>query len=161
MLPHSKWSISSTGEFLRHKRKLELRPIFIIHLDDHSLFAKGLESCIIPFFPLAEILNLRDGDRALRFMKELITDKLRVDLIITDINHPGLKGDAFLQELRLFEKEMNVPRTPAMVISFVEAERMGHIVKPGLDIVDRYLTKCAETEVIVEAMEDILYPDKK
>ena len=158
---HSKWSISSTGNFLHNNHLIVPGHLTIIHLEDHHLYAKGLKECILPFFPRADILNISNGNRALVLMKEFITDKLKVDLVITDINHPGLKGDEFLQELRSFEKEMNVTRTPVMVISFVEAERMWHILRPGLDIVDRYLNKCAETEVIAEAMEDILYPGKK
>lgn len=157
----SKWSISSTGKLFLNDQPFEHRKVFIVHLDDHKIFAKGLADGITPFFPLADIINIQDGHRAFRLVKEIITDQCKVDLIITDINHPGLKGDEFLKELRLLEKKMKVPRTPAIVVSMVDAEHMPHLSGPGLNIVDHYFTKCAETEVIVAAIEDIIYPCNK
>jgi len=157
---YSKWSVSSAGNFFHNDQAFVHRKVFILHLDDHKLFAKGLENCILPFFPLADIINIKDGHRALRFMKDIITDKSRIDLIITDINHPGLKGDEFLVQLRQFEYKMKVPRTPAIVLSFVDAANMPQLCRPGLNMVDRYFSKAAEMEDIVDALEDIMYPNE-
>ena len=155
---YSKWSISSTGNLFYNKQVIEHRKLSIVHLDDHKLFAQGLQNGIIPFFPLANIINIQNGDEALAFMKGNIIDKRIIDLILTDINHPGLKGGEFLQKLREFETKMNVPRTPAIIVSMVEARYVPQLAIRN--IADHYFSKADEIEDIVEAMEDIVYPNK-
>lgn len=158
-MTYSKWSISATGAFLHNQKRLAHRPINIVHLDDHKIFVKGLKNFIFPFFPLAEIHNVTDGYQALSLMENNITRKSMIHLIITDINHPGLRGDAFLQQVRSHERKMKVPRTPAIVVSMVDADQMQHICAPGLSIVDYYFSKAIEVEDLIIAMEDILYAD--
>lgn len=153
----SKWSISASGKFLYNNQLVEPQTFFILHLDDHKLFAEALKNCILPFFPLADIINIQDGYRALRLIKELNGDKLKLDLIITDINHPGLKGDEFLQELRILEENTKAARTAALVVSFVNEKDLPKISGPGLNIMDRHFSKNVEAVEIIEALEDILY----
>ena len=160
-MPNSKWSVSSKGIFFHNNQLFNNRPFRIIHLEDHHLFARGLKACILPFFPLAVIINFRDGDEALYFIKNQLMDRVIIDLIITDIHHPGLKGDKFLQEVRLFEKKNNFNRIPALIVTMEESPALMHLTASKQSVADGYLSKATEPEDIINALENILYANKK
>ena len=153
---YSKWSISPTGTLLHNGRPMAQQPFHIIYLDDHRLFFKGMMQGIRPFFPKANIINITNGDEALRLIQRHIVNKVAIDLVITDINHPGINGIEFLKELRNFEVLQHSARIPAIVISMVELERLPALSQPG-SMIDGYFPKAAEPEDVVQCMEDILY----
>jgi len=75
----------------------------ILHLDDHLLFSKGISNCIYKTFPSAIIKWIQDGDKALEYVSYCLANKGLLDLIITDINHPGVNGIDFSNAVRGME----------------------------------------------------------
>ena len=157
----SKWSVSPDGNFFHNQQVFTNRPLRILHLDDHQLYARGLKDCIMPFFPLAEIINYCDGDDALASVKTQLLENVPIDCIITDIHHPGLKGDRFLHELRLFEKKNHLQRIPALILTMEESPAIRSLTRSRYAVADAYLGKVSEPDVIINTLENILYADKK
>lgn len=85
-----------------------------------------------------------DGDDGLQKFKDN-----RVDIVITDINTPGLNGLEFIQNIRQIDKEVSI-----LVLSthdessyFIESIRLG---------VDGYLLKPIETEQFLFALDKVV-----
>ena len=131
------------------------RAFKILHIEDHLLYANGFKDSVMPFLPLAEYVNIQDGYKAIEYIEEQITNGISIDLIITDINHPGLMGDELVQRLRLFEKEKGTKPIPLIVLSNVVSNQLLHISNPAL-MVDKFILKISDTDKIVEAIEGIL-----
>lgn len=109
IIKHSSGSLIKTVENgLAITNKLlipNLRPLNIVHLDDHLLFAKGIDNCILKKYPNAKFKNIQNGTVALAYILNCLYKKERIDLIITDLSHPGLDGVSFSRLIR--EKEAN------------------------------------------------------
>ncbi len=131
-------------------------PARIVHLDDHSIFRDGVsKSCILPFFTKPELFGFSDGDEAYDFIKTEITANRKIDLIITDINHPGLKGNQFANAIRDYEKLFNnAIHIPILIISMVEEKNFPELRADK--IVDAYFTKATEVKEIVDCIRNIL-----
>lgn len=155
----SKWSVSVQGSFNRDGSLFIDRSFHIVCLDDHKLFSTAIsEFCIKPFFPLAKLEMLRNGDDAYAYIKSQIDHNNRIDLFITDINHPGLKGGALIKMIRQYEKEKGCTyRIPIVVITMMDCAFVPELVAAGMDMVDCYFSKTAEAYEIVEGIEEILY----
>ena len=149
----SEWCISSNGEMIKSDIIIHHRDFHILHIDDHSLFGDGLKKALLPSFPNSIIYNITDGDRAVTYLKHQLK-KVRIDLIITDVNHPGMRGDDLVRWIRDFEEEHQLKRTPIMFITMMDTEEM---MNRCPYLADKYLSKAAEAPEIIEAMEEILY----
>ncbi len=156
----SNWSVSNNGNLLRNNQLLLHRVLNIIHVEDHQLFAQGLSEIILPFFPLMTIHNIQDGYEAICFIEKEIEAQNTIDLVITDINHPGLKGDKLVERMRKYEKMKGVKHTPLVVLSFVREDNFPHLIEPNNQMVNHYFSKDVEVEIIVGVLEDILYDIK-
>ncbi|MBS1921163.1 MAG: hypothetical protein JST17_13000 [Bacteroidetes bacterium] len=87
----SKLKISVGGKVVREGKNKYNVPVQIIYLDDHKLFRSVINDyCIKPFYVLAKIIEIENGDMALAKVEKCIAACTTPDLIITDINHPGL-----------------------------------------------------------------------
>ncbi|HRO48347.1 hypothetical protein [Agriterribacter sp.] len=155
----SKWFVSAQGSIKRDGSLFADRSFNIVCLDDHKLFSTAIsEYCIKPFFPLAKLEILTNGDDAYTYIKSQIDHNSRVDLFITDINHPGLKGDALISMIRQYEKQKNCSfRIPVMVITMMPYAFVPQLVAAGIDMVDCYFSKTAEAYEIVDGIEELLY----
>ena len=153
----SKWTISFNGNICRADSVAVNPEARIIFLEDHNLFRDGIiDYCIRPFFSNIEILRFRNGDKAFNYLKKQISENNFVDLFITDINHPGLRGNELVKELRNYETQLNRTRQiPILIISMVEEKNYPEIIAEK--IVDAWLPKVSEMEVIVDYIEELLY----
>lgn len=155
----SKWSVSEKGSLGRENTSLADRSFHIVCLDDHQLFRVAvLEYCIKPFFPVAKLEIQTNGDDAYAYIKKQIDLNNRIDLFITDINHPGLRGDELIKRIRQHEKERNCSfRIPIVVITMMSHAFVPGLVSAGMDMVDCYFSKTAEANEIVDGIEELLY----
>jgi len=150
----SKWLISPTGRFLHPGFNQGLSRI--IYVEDHSIFRTAIQDyCIRPFLKNIELIEFTNGDLAFDFIKKEIIEDNRIDIILTDINHPGMKGNDLIKNIRDYEGYGKKKRTPIMVISMVEEKAFPELQANKL--VDIYLTKIATVEEIVDGLEEILY----
>lgn len=155
----SKWSVSAQGGFQRNGTLLDNRSFHIVCLDDHKLFSSAIcEYCIKPFFPLAKLEILTNGDDAYAYIKNQIDRNNPIDLFITDINHPGLRGDTLIKMIRQYERKSNpVFRIRIMVVTMMAYAFVPELVAAGIDMVDCYFSKTAEADEIIDGIEDLLY----
>jgi two-component system, NarL family, invasion response regulator UvrY len=121
-------------------------PVRLALVDDHKLFRKGLISLLemtdLPFTILFEADNGLD-------LQEKIKESNLPDVILMDINMPGLDGYATVQWLRNVYRHVNV-----LVISMVDTEEsVMRMVKQG---VKGYLSKDVEPEELATAITSIL-----
>lgn len=131
---------------------INLRPLRISHLDDHILYAKGISNCILKKFPNATFKNIQDGDKALEYVINCFENIQLLDLIITDINHPGLNGIDFSKAVR--EKEKSLKKIPIIFITMIDTE---DIIKDAETIpFIKYLSKCSWCEEINFAIDNFI-----
>jgi len=90
-----------------------------------------------------------DGEEALKIFK-----KRKYNLVLLDINLPGLDGMAVLKQLRAYEKEKNINniinRTPIIILSVFDK----FILRPFNPDCDGYVTKPIEIKKLLKKIED-------
>jgi len=115
-----------------------------------------IDYCIRPFFKNIDFIEFENGDEAHKFIKNEIDNGSKIDLFITDINHPGQMGQDLVKSIRFYERlSGNSTRIPIMILSMVEETRYPELITEN--IVDSYLTKATDPEDIIDCMEVILY----
>ena len=80
---------------------------------------------------------------------------LKIDLFISDINHPGIKSDNLVERLIHWGgSHPYIPKTPTLILSMRERQATQKFLQ---NCVSSYLHKSYEPEIIVEVIEDLLY----
>ena len=153
----SKWSISPKGNFYRSGINSIHTPIRVVYLDDHKLFRGSVVNyCIKPFFKNMVIIEFENGDDTYDFIKTEINNKNKIDLIISDINHPGLRGQELVKSIRIVEDlDGGANRIPIILLTMVGESYYPELLKNKM--VDYFLSKATEPEDIIDCMEDILF----
>lgn len=143
---------------MRIKVPISLEEIKIVYLDDHALFTKAMsQQCIYPYFPNAQLIQFTNGDSAHDYLEHVIQAHDKIDLFITDINHPGMQGDCLSHALRSHEKKFASPfKIPILIVSMgAENEESIYFDNSGT-IIQKYLTKAATIEEIVYSIMELL-----
>ena len=146
---NSKIGITNKLLSLRTKEKRN-----IIHLDDHSLFHKGVSNCITAQNPNWVVTHFLTSENTLEYISKCLLTRETIDLIITDLNHGVLNGYEFAKELRILEQNYN-KRIPVLLISMVANY---DLAKKGLAerLFDDCLPKNLSCEKIMASIEKIL-----
>ena len=76
----------------------------IVHIDDHTLLAKGMQKLIKSVIPGCRFKYFQDGDIAFEYVSEAIKKNKKIDMVITDIVHPGVDEYTFSWNIRKMEK---------------------------------------------------------
>ena len=129
----------------------------IIYLEDQEMFYRAIKDIIMWYFPKAVIRHIKNGDEALEMVTQEILQQKKIDLIITDINHPGLPGYKFVYEMRELQKLHKLEPIPCIILSMVSLEDYPGVAHAGFFMADKYFTKDVEAELIVEAIEDLIW----
>jgi len=114
-------------------------------VDDHKLFRKGLISLIEMVCNDCTILF--EADSGIDLQKKLDKDNLP-DIILMDVNMPGMDGFASVEWLRI-----HYPNVKVLVVSMIEKEEtIVRMLKLG---VKGYLCKDVEPKELAEALHSI------
>lgn len=153
----SKWSITQPGKLNYAGTADPASPFRILILDDHKLFRSAItDYCIRPFFKNVDLIEFENGDKAFTFIKNEINQNNRIDLFITDINHPGQKGQYLVKSIRFQELLSGNPtRIPIIILTMVAEGRFPELVTNNM--VERYFTKATKPEDIIDCIEEILF----
>jgi two-component system, NarL family, invasion response regulator UvrY len=116
----------------------------IILLDDHVIIRNGLKELIEKLGPFRISQQFDNGGE---FIASL-TENADTDLIVLDINMPGMNGDVVMEKLN--EKGI---RIPVLVLTVSEDE--GTIIKLFRLGVRGYLKKNCESDELKNALNDI------
>ena len=152
----SKWNVSPNGRLAHPGALKKAAPLRIVYLDDHTLYRRSLtDYCIKPFFTNIELIDFTDGNTAINFISNQLREDNKLNLIISDINHPGLKGNELAFKIRYYENLYKRFRTPIMILSMVDEMYCPELKTKN--IVDGFLSKAAEIEDVIDCLEELLY----
>ena len=123
-----------------------------VHLDDHQLFQAGVRKCLNPETNNVFIQGFQYSDEAFLYVKKCLDLNQSVDLIITDLNHPGQNGYEFAKSIRRYECSFFI-RIPILLLSMC-SPKYSDLAQKGLDerLFDWNLTKNASREEIWEVV---------
>ncbi|MEN9571943.1 MAG: hypothetical protein RL172_3174 [Bacteroidota bacterium] len=119
----------------------------IIHLDDQQLFQQGLKLVLQKAFDNVLLYQFKTNAEALVFLNQCLATNIKIDLIITDFNHPGPNGLYFAKAVKELTKQHKII-IPIMLLTMswqhpqlVKATQQG--------IFDWYVPKSATEQDIV------------
>ena len=140
------------------KVPISLEEIKIVYLDDHALFSTAMsQQCIYPYFPNAQLIQFTNGDGAHEFLEASIKAHDKIDLFITDINHPGMQGDCLSHAIRSYERTFASPFIiPILVVSMVGDNEESIYFDNSGTVIQKYLTKASTVEEIVYTIQELL-----
>jgi len=120
-------------------------PLRILLADDHALFRAGLRHLLTDFGDRLQIEEAYDYDNTAALLSEL--DDL--DLLLLDLNMPGMRGIAAVEELCALAPDVpiiviSVRETPDDVRKAIDAGAMG------------YIPKSSTPEVMMSALQLVL-----
>lgn len=120
----------------------------ILHLDDHLLFAEGLSAVLTLQNQSLQVISASDTEKAISCLDQ----EPDIDLILIDLNLPGLDGFAFIESLI----ERNI-FTPFIILS--ASENLWDIKKALKAGAAGYLSKSASTQEILSVIEKVMAGD--
>ena len=117
----------------------------IIIADDHPLFRDAIKAVILSKFPNCNLYDTYDLDSTL----ELISERMDIDLILLDLNMPGMDGFNGLIKIR--------NQNPEIPVAIVTAEEDKETVLQSITYgAVGYIAKSTNSKKIAEALANIL-----
>ncbi len=116
----------------------EQAPIRILLVDDHPLMRRGMRDLLAMEDDLQPVGEAGTGEEALR-----LVDELDPDLILLDLNMPGMDGLETLQRLR-------EAKVDARIILFTVSDDQSHVLEALRQGADGYMLKDMDPEQLVE-----------
>ncbi len=118
--------------------------ISIMLVDDHPLFRQGLRRVLEAEEDMEVIIEVAEGDEALR-----IAQQFAPDVVIMDINLPGMNGLQVTRELKGVMPEIAV----IMLTAYHDDEQIFHAVRAGAAA---YFPKDVTPRRLVEAIHQVV-----
>lgn len=117
----------------------------VLIADDHPLFREAIARVIGDGFPGSTLLEASDLESALA----LVADNDDIDLVLLDLNMPGMQGMSGLVQLR-----NQFPTVPAVIVSAEEDKRV--ILQTVTCGAVGFITKSTPRKQMIHALEQIL-----
>lgn len=115
-------------------------------MDDHPFILEGLEAMIAADASLHIAAKICKGDEALEIIK---SRQMPIDLLITDINMPGMSGIALCRAIKEYDAAIKV-----LILSMYQDKKL---VWEALDAeADGFILKTEGQEVLLRAIHRIL-----
>ncbi len=115
----------------------------VILVDDHPLFRQGLRRVLEADEELEVIMEISDGEEALRMIKQLMPN-----VVIMDINLPHMNGLQVTRELKHLAPEVAV----IMLTAYHDDEQIFHSIRAGAVA---YFPKDVTPRRLVEAVRQV------
>jgi len=115
----------------------------IILVDDHPLFRQGLRRVLEIEDDLEVIMEIADGEEALRIIKQLMPD-----VVVMDINLPHMNGLQVTRDLKQVAPEIAV----IMLTAYHDDEQIFHSIRAGAAA---YFPKDVTPRRLVEAVRQV------
>ncbi len=128
--------------------EIDFRKLHIIYLDDHRIFRQACINELKKKLPNIVSKEFTYNDTALDYIENCFKNEVRIDLIITDFNHPGPIGLIFAQKVRELQKFYSI-RIPIMLFTMRgEDEFLFKATREG--VFDVYFPKSAQPEELID-----------
>ena len=126
----------------------------VIHLDDHFLFSEGFKRCMKLHSISLFYLHFTFPADALRYITNCSDCDEKIDLVVTDFNHPGIDGYHFAREVRDIQK--NSLRSQVLMLTMAGPEK--ELIARGIGerCFDHYFQKSAESAEIAEYVRRVV-----
>jgi len=112
--------------------------------DDHQLFAQGVANLLKEDTELEVVGVFRNGLNLLRFL-----DTNPLDLLITDMNMPGMDGLALIESIKRRKLDIKI-----VVLSMYDDEKIfKNCLKQGIDA---YVLKDADPDELVYTIKEVI-----
>lgn len=122
----------------------------IIIADDHTMFLDGLKSIFAEEEDINIEMTAKSGKQVIKYLRN--NSKLKIDLVITDINMPEMDGIILNSAIK-----DEFPETKTLVVSMLEdADNIKKLAEAN---VNGYLSKNAEKNELLKAVKTILNGD--
>lgn len=118
--------------------------ISLMLVDDHPLFRQGLRRVLEAEPDMEVIIEVSEGNEALRMAKQLVPD-----VVIMDINLPGMNGLQVTRELKSVAPDIAV----IMLTAYHDDEQIFHAVRAGAAA---YFPKDVTPRRLVEAIHQVV-----
>ena len=115
----------------------------VMLVDDHPLFRQGLRRVLEAEDEIDVIMEVADGEEALRLAKQLTPD-----VVLMDINLPNLNGLQVTRELKQSSPDIAV----IMLTAFHDDEQIFHAIRAGAAA---YFPKDVTPRRLVEAIKQV------
>lgn len=115
----------------------------VILVDDHPLFRQGLRRVLEADEQLEVIMEIADGEEALRLIKQLMPD-----VVIMDINLPNMNGLQVTRELKQIAPNIAV----IMLTAYHDDEQIFHAIRAGAAA---YFPKDVTPRRLVESVRQV------
>lgn len=117
----------------------------IVIADDHQLVREGVKSSLGDLSPDLEVFEAEN----LSEVFELLNQVADVDLILLDLNMPGMNGAESIQDVKQV--------APDVAVAILSAFNNRKLVRQALDYgADGYITKASRKEIMLNAIRLIL-----
>jgi DNA-binding NarL/FixJ family response regulator len=118
-----------------------MQPIRIVIVDDHKMFLEGLSSLLKTFSEIKIVSTATRGEEVLKILEDNA-----VDIVITDINMPGIDGMKLAKEIR-----KNHPRIKILALSMHnQASIISAMLRNGIS---GYILKDAGRDELLQAIK--------
>lgn len=115
----------------------------IVLVEDDELSRRLLVRLLTKIVPMPQVIELSDGNNALLYFQSN-----SADMIIMDIQLPGMKGNILVQKLRIFEHLKDIP------IIALSAHHIQNNEQAFSDFgFTEYLLKPIENDKLIETIE--------
>ncbi len=115
----------------------------VVLVDDHPLFRQGLRRVLESEEDLEVIMEIADGEEALRLIRQLVPN-----VVIMDINLPHMNGLQVTRELKQIVPEVAV----IMLTAYHDDEQIFHAVRAGAAA---YFPKDITPRRLIEAVRQV------
>jgi DNA-binding NarL/FixJ family response regulator len=126
----------------------------VVHLDDHEIVRKTIESIISKEISCS-IIGFANSAEALTYIRNGFQNNDEINLIITDLRHPGLNGYEFSKEVKNIANDYG--KRTSILLLCIDSEP-NQIIKKGLEekIFDKHLSLSSSSDEIIGFCKSVL-----
>lgn len=106
----------------------------IVYLDDHVLFQQAVIDAVDPALERFHFVLFQQADDCLAYLQQSMETDNRIDVIITDFNHPGKNGLDFSLAVRKMEASLSCKHSvPIIFLSMVDPFAHIELTEPEIN----------------------------